>query len=185
MEEAKRQLRKIMTIRQQALDDAYVRAAGMDIEKQIIFSPAYQSARTIFLYVSMNKEPSTRGILDRALKDGKAVYVPKCLGDGEMLAVRISSMKDLVSGAFGILEPVDVSEKITASDLDLILVPCLAASADGRRLGHGKGYYDRFLAESSENTICLCFREMLREDIAVEDHDIWMSAVITEHSLLC
>ena len=57
MEEAKRQLRKIMTIRQQALDDAYVRAAGMDIEKQIIFSPAYQSARTIFLYVSMNKEP--------------------------------------------------------------------------------------------------------------------------------
>ena len=181
MEEAKRQLRKIMTLRQQALDDAYVRAASMDIEKQIIFSPAYQSARTIFLYVSMKKEPSTRGILDRALKDGKAVYVPKCLRDGEMVAVRIRSMKDLASGALGILEPVDVSESIAASDLDLILVPCLAASTDGRRLGRGKGYYDRFLAESSENTICLCFREMLREDILVEDHDIRMTTVITEH----
>ena len=80
-----------------------------------------------------------------------------------------------------ILEPTVTTETISAEELDLIVVPCVSASTGGKRLGHGAGYYDRFLAHSSGNAICLCFERMLRDDIPMDEYDVWMPAVLTEN----
>ena len=64
--------------------------------------------------------------------------------------------------------------------LDLMLVPCVCASLDGKRLGHGAGYYDRFLAEKAEHAVCLCFHRMIRDDIPITDNDAIIPMVLTE-----
>ncbi len=181
--DSKRRLRREMRQRMLALPEAYVRAAGERMEARVLAMPAFRRAERIFVYVSVGREPSTRRILQEALASGKAVYVPKCLGKGEMAAVRIRDMADLTPGTLGIPEPRDWSDACGPADLDLILVPCVCAGRDGKRLGHGGGYYDRFLAGGAEKAVCLCFDRMLTEDIPTEETDVRMPAVLTEEAL--
>ena len=177
--EAKKLLRRRMREQMRSLPADYVRAAGADIQEQVLSSARYHEAERIFLFISMPKEPPTGRILRQALADGKKVYIPKCSAK-EMLAVRIRDLEHLYPGMLGILEPSDCSETVTAEELDLILIPCLAAAPDGRRLGHGGGYYDRFLEGHTENTVCLCFRRMFCEEIPMDQYDVPMPCVITE-----
>ena len=175
----KKQLRKSLLSHQKSLPDHYIETAGKRIEEYILASPLYQQAESIFVYVSMPEEPSTSRIIQAALEDGKRVCVPKCWGK-EMLAVRISCVDQLIPGAYGIPEPQDFSDTITADGLDLIIVPCVAASPDGRRLGHGAGYYDRFLSGKHGKTVCLCFEKMLCSEIPMNEYDCFMDCVVTE-----
>lgn len=175
----KKHLRKEMLAKRGKLPEEYRRTAGESIQEQVLSSPEYAAARSLFVYVSMPGEPPTERILRCALADGKEVYVPKCVGK-EMLAVRIRRLDSLHPGSYGIPEPEDSAETKTASELDLILVPCVSASEDGRRLGHGGGYYDRFLARERGSAVCLCFRRMLCEDIPVEETDVRIPRVITD-----
>ena len=173
-------LRKIMLTRQKNLTDSYIEKASKNIQAQVLSSQIYKNAKKIFIYISTRREPSTIEIIKQALSEGKEIYVPKCV-DRNMLAVRIYNMKNLIPGSLGILEPKNCSETLTAKEFDLIIVPCLAASIDGKRLGHGAGYYDKFLAEcKNKNTICLCFYKMLNSDIPMSKYDIYMSKVLTE-----
>ena len=175
----KKRLRAELLARRAELSEEYLQGAGLSIQEKLLSSPLYKEARSLFVYVSMPGEPSTERILERAFADGKRVYVPKCIGR-EMLAVRIRVTEELLPGTHGIPEPGDAEETATAEDLDLIIVPCVAAAADGRRLGHGGGYYDRFLREERENAVCLCFRELLCEEIPAEAHDVRIKHIITE-----
>ena len=69
-------------------------------------------------------------------------------------------------------------------DIDLAIVPCVGAAADGRRLGRGGGYHDRFLARYTGSALLLCREKLLCPDIPREAHDICMPAVITEKGRL-
>lgn len=180
MDDRKDLLRQQMRERRKTLPDDYIRRAGADIQEQILSSPRYREAESIFLYVSTEKEVPTRRILQQALEDGKRVYVPRCVSRSGMMAVRIRGTEELRPGMMGILEPADCAETAAAGELDLILVPCVAASPDGKRLGHGAGYYDRFLAGQAEHAVCLCFREMLCDEIPVSAHDVMIPLVVTE-----
>ena len=182
--EEKKRIRKAVSERLRSLPEAYRTAAGREICEQVLDSAEYRRARRVFPYIAMPTEPDTRRIIERALADGKSVYVPKCISKTEMLAVRIHGMDALKPGAYGILEPQDCSETIEPNDLDLILVPCVSASADGRRLGHGAGYYDRFLSGNAEKTICLCFRAALCDEIPMDENDVFMHRVIFDTDAL-
>ena len=176
----KKDLRWEYLKRQSALPGDYVKAASDSIQAQVLSSAQYTEAKSLFVYRSTEKEPSTERISRRALADGKHVYLPKCAKRRDMLAVRIQSLEDLVPGALGIMEPSDSSETASAAELDLILVPCVSASVDGRRLGHGAGYYDRFLSGHSERAVCLCFSRMLCSEIPMDSHDVYIPQVISE-----
>ena len=176
--EKKKALRKTITARLKLLPGSYRAAASESIAEQVLASAEYRAAKRIFLYIGMPTEPDTAGIIRQALADGKAVYVPKCVSKSEMLAVRIRSAEDLVPGAYGIPEPTDLSEAIGPDAIDLILVPCVSAWKDGRRLGHGAGYYDRFLKGNADKTLCLCFRKALSPDIPMDVNDVFMHRVI-------
>ena len=97
-----------------------------------------------------------------------------------MKAVRVTQDSVYQSGKYNIPEPVDDTETVSADELDLIIVPCLSVSKDGRRLGHGMGYYDRFFSTSRVTKICICFEEMICEDIPMEDTDIYVDYIVTE-----
>ncbi len=178
-DKAKKALRAALAVRRRTLSCEYVRDAGERIQARVIASAWYHDARSVFVYVSMPGEPATDGIIRQALTDGKQLYVPKCVG-GQMLAVRIRDTAQLRPGAYGILEPEGTGDTAEADTLDLIVVPCVSASSDGRRLGHGAGYYDRFLGRTRDSTVCLCFRRMMCEEIPMTDRDVMMARVVTE-----
>lgn len=165
-----------------SLSGEYIRTAGRQIENRVINSGLYKSSKTLFVYVSTKAEPPTIGIIAHALKSGKTVCVPKCFGKGIMKAVKIESLDDLSEGAFGIFEPKDCENTFGAESIDLAVVPCICASRDGRRLGHGGGYYDRFLEKNDTVKMCLCFEKLLCEDIQANEHDVIMDYVVTEIS---
>ena len=178
----KKKLRSAMLSKQKQLSEAYIAAASERIQERILSMPLYTTASSIFLYVSMPKEPSTGRILQDALASGKKVYVPKCIGN-EMIAVRIHSVKDLRPGIMNIPEPDNCAETRSIDELDLVLVPCVSASVDCRRLGHGAGYYDRFLKKTVKQAVCLCFDALLYPDIPIDKNDVFVSCVITETSV--
>ena len=180
MDDEKKPFRRQMLNEQKHLPEAYIAQASEIIQEKVLSMKQYRAAQSVFLYVSTDREPSTQRILRHALESGKSVYVPKCINRREMLAVRIHSLAELEPGAWGIPEPRQRTAEITADALDFILVPCVCASPDGKRLGHGAGCYDRFLAGKADHAVCLCFHRLLRDDIPITDNDAILPMVLTE-----
>lgn len=85
---------------------------------------------------------------------------------------------------FGFEQPAEDAAGIPPQDVDVVLVPGLAFGPDGRRLGRGAGYYDRFLAEIGAETIGLTTRNRIRSDLPLEDHDIRMGWLATEDGVI-
>ena len=170
--------RRVLSLRETLPQDAR-RAWDEAIRRAVLASPAYRAARSVFLYVSTAGEPDTRGILDAALKDGKRVYVPKCLGK-TMLAVPFPGWEGMAPGLMGIPEPAMWDGDAPEDAIDLTLTPCVTASRDGGRLGHGGGYYDRFFAGRQTLRACLCYEALLTDAIPVAPWDARMDALVTE-----
>ena len=86
----------------------------------------------------------------------------------------------MASGAYGIIEP-QMGEPCRAEDIDFMVVPGVAFASDGRRLGRGKGYYDRYLSQEGFRAFCVgvCYACQSREDIPAEAHDKRVDAVIS------
>lgn len=148
------------------------------IRQAVLSSKAYISSTRLFIYVSMENEPDTLKIISDALNAGKEVYVPKCGKKPFMKAVRINSLRDLRPGKFGILEP--GSDEGYEGELDLAVVPCLAAATNGKRLGHGGGYYDRFLKDRKVYKLCLCRKKLLKNDLPADEFDVIMDEILTD-----
>lgn len=163
-----------------ALTPAYRAYADCAIRAFVLDSELWQGARSVFIYVSMWAEPDTRALIEAALAGGKRVYVPLCRPERTMKAVRIRSLAGLRPGTLGIPEPPADAGSAEAGELDLAVVPCLTAAADGARLGRGAGYYDRFLQSQICPTLCLCYGQMLADALPMEEHDVWMDCVVTE-----
>ncbi len=171
----KQKLRRAAAERIKGLRQNTVRENSSGIASVLLHSEAYRGAGSVLCYVSVGKEPDTSSIIARALADGKEVYVPKCGPHPSMRAVRITSPEELRPGLLGIPEP--ATEGPAVERVDLAVVPCMAATLHGNRLGHGGGYYDSFLRGKSIRSVCLCHPELLFDDIPGTRYDVQMDAV--------
>ena len=152
--------------------------ADRRIAEQVLSLPSWKKAKTVLAFVSLPREPDTRPLLEAALAEGKTLLLPRSYGAGRMRAIRVTDLAVLAPGRLGIPEPPDTAED--GPEPDLILVPCVGATPDGKRLGNGAGYYDRYLEEHAGEKVCLCYRACLKGDLPWGDHDIPMDAVITD-----
>ena len=100
-----------------------------------------------------------------------------------MEARQIAGLGDLVSGRFGILAPKLQCPLVAPEDIDLVVVPCATGDAQGRRLGYGGGYYDRYLPRTRCPALVLCRGQLVREGLPVEAHDVPMDYLATEKGL--
>ena len=176
--EEKRGIRKAIKSLSDELTPEYLKLSDEEIFKGVIRNDRYQAAETVFIYVSTGNEPDTTRLIDEALKSGKTVCVPKCGKKPFMKAVRIGSLKDLKEGAYGIPEPESDAE--FEGKIDLAVIPCVSATADGVRLGHGGGFYDCFLEKRETYKICLCRRKLMMEKLPAEASDVVMDEVIAD-----
>ncbi len=138
----------------------------------------FRDAKTVFCYVSYNGEVDTLRLLSDITKE-KTLTVPFCTdNDGNMIAVRISSTEDLQKGMYGIFEPRN-PVPFPKEEIDFVIVPGVAFSKDGYRLGYGKGYYDRFLADILTFKLGICKKELYLEKLPHNEYDIKMNDVLT------
>jgi 5-formyltetrahydrofolate cyclo-ligase len=181
----KKKLREMMEKLQKELDPEYCSKASETICQKVIDLPEYRQADTIFCFVGMKDkgEPQTKAIIEDALKQGKKVAVPLCIDKTTMNAIEIQDYEsDLVPGFYGILEPIDGSQVIEPSKIDFVVVPCVTCDHAGHRLGHGNGYYDRYLSQGDMKTAMICFEKLTVANGAIptEDHDLVIDQVITD-----
>ena len=142
----------------------------------IASSESIKSAKTVALYASLSDEVQSFELIE-LLSQTKRVVLPRVAGDDmDFYPYTPSSLK---VGAFGIEEP-QGSEPISPDEIDVIVVPGVAFTTDGKRCGRGKGYYDKYLSRSGFRAIKIgvCYAEQLAEDIPNEPHDIVMDYMI-------
>lgn len=176
---SKSQLRKITEEKTLTLTDLYRSEASASIVEKVVSSKPFRNSKTIFIYVSTETEVDTCQIIETAFEQGKTVAVPLCTGPGIMKAVEIRSFDDLKPGFYGIMEPVSGTE-ITKEEIDLAVIPSVTCDQEGNRLGHGMGYYDRFLQGCRAYKMALCFDKILADQVPTDENDVRMDLVITE-----
>ena len=179
----KQQLRKTMRRLASQLSPRYRAAADEAIARHLLSLPEYRSAGAVFCFVSAGREIDTRPILERTLADGRTLCVPLCVADGVMELRAVRDLKELSHGAYGILGPPADSPALSPDQIDLAVIPCVTCSREGRRLGRGGGYYDRFLAHYRGAAVLLCRERLLRQEIPFDLHDYPIPWVITEAGL--
>lgn len=108
--------------------------------------PGYRNSRNIAAFHPLKGEANIMPIIEELALEGR-LLLPRCEGEGIMNFYKVNSLrKDLAKGHFGIMEPREGLEKFEG-EIPIFLVPGTKFNWDGCRVGHGKGYYDRFLAK--------------------------------------
>jgi 5-formyltetrahydrofolate cyclo-ligase len=125
--------------------------------------------------------------LATALAHGKTIVVPWCNDQGELELFRLESMDDLALGMYKILEPKPElrhlpERQVDVKSLDIVMVPGVAFTREGARMGHGKGYYDKLLEHARPDAplVALAFECQLFPEIPTQAHDVFMDKIITE-----
>jgi 5-formyltetrahydrofolate cyclo-ligase len=151
--------------------------------------PEYQKARTVMFYIDVRSEVRTRQALPAALASGKKIVVPWCNEQGELELFHLTSLDELATGMYRILEPRPElrslpEKRVQPEDLDLVMVPGVAFDRTGARMGHGKGYYDKLLWRARRAPlVALAFECQLFPEIPTAPHDIFMDKIITEQAV--
>lgn len=182
--EAKRWWREQIREVQKSLTSEYMEKASASIIGQLEALDEFRTAKNVLLYVSLGKEVQTAELMEAASTAGKTVALPLCMDTREhiMEARFYDEEHPLVKGAYGIMEPAADSMIMKPEEIDLIVLPCMSCDPDCNRIGHGAGYYDRFLAKVRDNcvTVALCYSAVLAEKLPTEEHDKKVDIVITE-----
>ncbi len=153
--------------------------------------PEYQQARTAMWYLDCRSELRTRHALPAALAGGKRIVVPYCTvderGENKLGLWRLETLDELIVGKWKILEPPrerwgEPGKEVDPRELDIVMVPGVAFSRQGARMGNGQGYYDRLLQQVRPDCplVAVCYESQLFDDLIVAAHDVFMDKVITE-----
>ena len=175
-----------MRQRRKAMDPKTIDAASKEIFRHLFNSKLWQEAKVIHTFLPQNTEPNTFFLVQEALRTQRRLQVPKVDGPSNLTHHWLEDLKLLKKSSWGIPEIQDSAASVAdLSKIGLVLVPGLAFSRKGARLGQGRGYYDRFLSQlNGTTTLGVGFDWQLLEDIPEELHDIRLDGVVTESQLL-
>ncbi|MDW0108946.1 5-formyltetrahydrofolate cyclo-ligase [Sporosarcina aquimarina] len=159
---------------------------SIKIKESLLETAEFIEAETIAITLSRNTEVETRSIIKNCWSKGKTVVVPKCYPhEREMDFREITDFNQLETVYAGLQEPnPDLTTAFDKEDIDLIIVPGVAFTNSGFRIGYGGGYYDRFLADYTGKTISLAFELQMVPSLPIERHDLPVGKIITEERVV-
>ena len=147
---------------------------SVDLWSRLAELPEFQAAGAVLAFVGMRSEPDTDPLFARLRASGQRLLLPRvegrslvvCDGDGPM-----------ATSAFGVSEP--QGPAVEPSVVDFVVVPGLAFTLDGARLGYGGGFYDRLLPTlAGVPNAGVCFTEQLVDALPVDAHDVRVDRVV-------
>jgi 5-formyltetrahydrofolate cyclo-ligase len=191
MTPSKAELRRRLQSARRALAGPELERRSRAICERIEALPLFEHSRAVGLYWPMLErgEVDVRPLFQRARAAGKRVYCPFVdrLGDRiDRGFRRVNELGELIPRGFAFAEPDPRAGRARRGDLDLLLVPALAATAAGDRLGQGSGFYDAVLPDfcPPARSLLALFTFQLLAELPVEQHDRGCDLVVTEQRLL-
>ena len=173
----KKELRSRIRQLKRAMTEEQINTASAKLGELFVNTPQYKNAKTIYGYLPYNQEVRTVPMLEQAIRDGKRVAVPKVYGD-DMKFIYMDDLTRVELGYAGIPEPIadgPVADDPTA----LVLMPGMAFTQKGDRMGYGGGFYDKFLASEPEHpTVALCYAFQMVDSLPTEEYDIPVDCVL-------
>ena len=177
----KKETRRIFSEKRKAILSAEKEQLDKALFDKTISLKAYQNADIILAYYPVKNEPDVLPIVKHALGVGKKVAFPISIPDGVVLDFAfVKDLSELVVGAYSIPEPVADAEKYFNCKNTLCIVPGLAFDRSGKRIGYGKGYYDRFLEGFFGTSIGLCYADFLTDELPTEKTDVSLDIIMTD-----
>lgn len=183
--ERKKGLRQKMLAMRRALSANETESRSSSLKENILSLPEYKNAKKIMAFLAMKGESNLDGFIRQALLDGKEVYIPVCLPERQMEAGRLIDMEHFEKGPLGLRNLPAGYEVTSPESLDLVLIPGLAVSQEGIRLGMGAGYYDRYLARVPfEKRVAALWDFQVIPDIPSEPFDQKIARIVTDKSVI-
>lgn len=164
----KKELRQAFISRLRQMDLQTKKKQEAALLEQLYILPEWTAAKVIATTLSMSFELDTQPLIIHAQHKGKEVVVPRVTGKRQMEFVRLTEQTQFHQSSFGVLEPLG-DDVIEAAGIDLMVVPGVAFTLSGKRLGFGGGFYDTYLANYPHATVSLVLRPQLAEE------DDWVS----------
>lgn len=179
--------KKVLEVRNKLADEEVTRLSEsilLNLRKNSFFNDSAH----IMVYLDFKHEVRTDSIINYCLEHNKNVYIPICIPETYELCIsRITDMKELKSGHFGIREP--MTEYIRLADsrlIDLVLVPGVAFDSSGNRIGFGAGYYDRFMKRLKPGAVkaALAYSFQVVDMVPSDEYDIPADYIVTERGTI-
>jgi 5-formyltetrahydrofolate cyclo-ligase len=177
----KARLRKQFLDSRDALSLDFIKITSKQIQDNLRKIDFFRNAKNVGAYYSIGSEVQTHDILQEILNSGKQLALPKVVKN-DLIFKTITSFSDLEQGNFSVMEPKDKCEAI--KNLDIMIVPAIALTREGFRLGYGFGYYDRFLHGKKLKTIALSYAKQIIKSFPHDSHDIKMDFIVTEDEVM-
>ena len=175
--ERKAEMRREAYDRRAAQEDK--KAVSQQAVERFLALDEFQSAKNIMWYIHCRSETRTKKRLEEEVnRKEKTIIVPYCTedenGENKLGLWKLENMDEMVVGKWNILEPPrerwgEPGKEIPAEELDLVIVPGVAFSRTGGRMGNGQGFYDRLLQHVRLNCplIALCYESQLFDNLIV------------------
>ncbi len=170
----KSEVRKYIAEKKKEYTESELAKESLILTNRLIQLACFKKAQTILLYHSLPDEVSTHQLIS-SWCNKKEILLPVVHGD-ELLIKKYS--KNLSTGSFGILEPIGPNF-INFNKIDLAIIPGVAFDNEGRRLGRGKGYYDRLLPKIKAYKLGICFPFQLIDKVPTDEYDIRMDEILS------
>jgi 5-formyltetrahydrofolate cyclo-ligase len=183
---AKSDIRKRILAQRDALSPETRLALSDRISARLLALDAFRAAGCVMAYMGFGGEFDTAQFVAAVLAGGKRLALPRV--DGASRAIKVHEVRDpqreLAAGVWGIREPrVDLCPEIPATQIGFVLVPGVAFTRRGERLGYGGGYYDGFirgLRVPRPALVAAAFSLQVLSEVPMSDRDQCVDLVVTE-----
>jgi 5-formyltetrahydrofolate cyclo-ligase len=174
-------LRKQIHTVLQKISPAARTAASVQICARLKEQLFFQAASTVLLFAPLPGEPDLWPLLEETLASGKTAALPRFdPAEQSYVACRVQNLRtEIAAGQFGIREPVPSCVEIPFGRLDLVFVPGVAFDLRGNRLGRGKGFYDRLLAEIRGVKCGVALDEQIVDEVPSGKMDVPLDFILT------
>jgi 5-formyltetrahydrofolate cyclo-ligase len=189
LKEKKSEIRRKTRVRRAGLSEKDRNKKSKSIMAFLFDFANFREARTVLFYMNSGSEVATDAMIRRALEYEKVVALPWVdEKDGKIVPLKIDDLdRDVKPGYKGIREPIPQQcKEIPAGMIDLAIMPGIAFDERGGRIGHGTGFYDRFIPDLDVTTrkVALAFECQIVSQIPMEPHDRYIDIIITEKRVI-
>jgi 5-formyltetrahydrofolate cyclo-ligase len=187
LKRAKREVRRSVLAVRDAVPATERSRLSVAVTRRFLSLPEVRSARAVFAFWSFGSEVSTAGLIEALDERGVRVTLPRIV-DGDLEAVSHRPGDATTEAAFGALEPAG-DDVVRPTSIDVVATPGVAFDRQGRRVGYGGGFYDRFLPHTRRDAVRIGLAFGLRvlregESLPAGHADLSVDAIVTEEETI-